>query len=118
MTVPREVLKQALMKKEVPKMYINLIHDMYEDSSTSVRSLYGVTEDSNVGVNVHQGKALSPYYLFSEVSDEVTKEIQGEVPWCVMFANYIVLVGENLEEFSCRLDEWMLALEEKGLRIS
>jgi len=46
----------------------------------------GVAEDFNVGVVVHQGSALS-HYLFSAVMDEVTKEIQGEVPWCMMFVD-------------------------------
>jgi hypothetical protein len=36
----------------------------------------------------------------------------------MMFANDIVLVGKNLEEVNYRLDEWRLALERKGLRIS
>jgi hypothetical protein len=31
----------------------------------------------------------------------------------MMFANDIVLVGENLEEVNNRLDEWRLALEGK-----
>jgi len=57
-------------------------------------------------------------YLFSVVMDEVTKEIQSEIPWCIMFADDIVLVGKNLKEVNNRLDEWRLALEEKGLRIS
>jgi len=30
--------------------------------------------------------------------DEVTKEIQSEVPWRIMFADDIVLVGENSED--------------------
>jgi len=42
----------------------------------------------------NQGLVLSPY-LLSEIIDEVTKEIQDEVPWC-MFADDIVLIGENL----------------------
>jgi len=31
------------------------------------------------------------------VVDEVTKQIEGEVPWCMMFADDIILAGENLE---------------------
>jgi len=46
---------------------------------------------------------LSPY-LFSVVTHEVTKEIQDEVPWCIMFADDTVLV-EDLEEVNNRLDE-------------
>lgn len=30
--------------------------------------------------------------------NEVIKEIQREIPWCMLIANYIVLVGKNREE--------------------
>jgi hypothetical protein len=36
----------------------------------------------------------------------------------MMFADDIVLVGENLEEVNNRLDAWRLALKGKRLRIS
>jgi len=57
----------------------------------------GVTEDFNVGVGVCQGSVLSPHF-YSLVMDKSTKEIQGKVPWCIMFADDIVLVGENLKK--------------------
>lgn len=82
--------KWALIRKDVSKKYINLIQNMYESSRTSIKSMYGVKEDFNVEVGVHQGSDLSPY-LFSEVIDEVTKEIQGEI-WCIRFFDEIVLV--------------------------
>jgi len=53
--VARKVLKWALMRREIPKIYINLIQDIYEGSSTSVKNMCGVTEDFNEGVGVHQG---------------------------------------------------------------
>jgi len=92
---------------------------MYEGANTRVKSLVGKTEDFRVGVGVgvHQGSALSPY-LFSLVIDEITKSIQGEVPWCMLFADDVVLVGESLEEVNYRLKEWREALESKGLKIS
>jgi len=43
---------------------------------------------------VHQESVVNPY-LFSVVIDEVIKEIQGDVLWCMIFINDIVLVGEN-----------------------
>jgi hypothetical protein len=64
--------------------------------------LCGVTIDFNVGVDVHQGLALN-LYLFSVVMTKVTKEIQGEIPWCIIFTEDIVLVGENLEEVNNKL---------------
>jgi len=41
--------------------------------------------------------------------EEVAKEIQDEVLWFMVFADNIVLIGENLEEVNSRLDEWRLA---------
>ena len=91
---------------------MNIIEDMYEGASTRVRSLCGETEDFRVRVGVHQGSALSPY-LFSLVMDEITKDIQGEVPWCMLFADDIVLIGEISEEVNGSLEEWREALENK-----
>jgi len=42
-------------------------------------------------------------YLFSVVIDEVIKEILGEVSWCMLFADDIVMVRENREEVNQRL---------------
>ncbi|KAF0764561.1 uncharacterized protein FWK35_00003122 [Aphis craccivora] len=92
--VPREILKWALMKKSLPKACINIIEDMYEVSNTKVKSLVGKTEDFRAGVREYHGSALSPN-LFSLVIDKITKRIQGEVPWCMLFADDIVLIGES-----------------------
>jgi hypothetical protein len=37
--------------------------------------------------------------------NEITKDIQGEIPWVIMLSDDIVLVEENLEEVNNRLDD-------------
>lgn len=115
--VPREVLWWALKEKGVPRKYQQLIRAMYCSASTYVRSTAGETDKFNVAVGLHQGSALSPY-LFLLVMDALTSDIQEEAPWCMLFADDIVLVGEDGSEVQSRLAKWQEKLENLGLKIS
>jgi len=50
--------------------------------------------------------------------DELTKEIQDEVPWCMLFANDIVLIDETREGLDTKLELWRYALESRGFKLS
>ena len=63
------------------------------ETTTFVRTCDGDTTDFPINISLHQGSALSPY-LFALVMDEVTRDIQGEIPWCMLFADDVVLVDE------------------------
>jgi len=78
----------------VSPLYIRVIKDMYEGGRTSVRMLRGVTDDFFVGIGLHQGSALSPF-LFTLVVDELTRGIQDELSWCMLFADDIILIDES-----------------------
>jgi hypothetical protein len=43
---------------------------------------------------MHQGSILSPY-LFSLVMGEVTKDIHGSIPWCMLFIDDVILIDES-----------------------
>ena len=115
--VPREILWKVLEKRQVPILYINLIKDMYDNVSSCVRTHSGLTDSFSITVGLHQGSALSPY-LFTLVIDELTKHIQDEVPWCMLFADDIVLVDETKSGVERKLELWRDALETKGFKIS
>jgi hypothetical protein len=115
--VPREVLWWALTKKDVSKKYIDLIKDMYEGASTSVRTTVGKTDEFPITIGVHQGSALSPF-LFAIVMDELTRSIQDEVPRCMMFADDIVLMDETKQGVEKKLELWRQTLEARGFRLS
>ena len=50
--------------------------------------------------------------------DEVTRNIQGDIPWCMLFADDVVLVDESQAEVNRKLELWRQTLEFKGFRLS
>ncbi|KAG2594592.1 hypothetical protein PVAP13_5KG006512 [Panicum virgatum] len=50
--------------------------------------------------------------------DEVTRDIQGEIPWYMLFADDVVLVDESRAGVNRKLELWRRTLESKGFRLS
>ena len=96
---------------------MRVVKDMYDNAKTCVRAPVGDTEYFPVEVGLHQGSALSPF-LFVVILNEMSKRIQDSVPWCMLFADDIVLVAETEEEVNAKLEQWRVTLEARGLHIS
>ena len=77
----------------------------------------GVSESFEVKIGVHQGSVLSPY-LFILVLDELLKGVVQEVPWCMLFADDMVLIAETEQEVERMLEQVRMALESKGLKVN
>jgi len=93
------------MKKIVPIKYIDIIKDMYDGVVTNVRTCEGITSNFSITIRLHQGSTLSPF-LFAIVMDELTKAIQDEIPWCMLFVDDIVLVNETRAGINAKLELW------------
>ena len=50
--------------------------------------------------------------------DEVTRDIQGDIPWCMLFADDVVLVNESRTGVNQKLKLWREPLKSKGFRLS
>ena len=92
--VPREALWWTLMKKS-PIKYIDIIRDMYDGVVVNVRTYGGITSDFSITIRLHQGSALSPF-LFATIQDQI--------PWCMLFADDIVLVDETRAGITTKLE--------------
>ena len=90
---------------------------MYEGVRTQVKSSVGLTDKIPVCVGLHQGSSLIPY-LFAMVMDVSAFRIKDLSPWCMLYADDIVLCGTRKEEVEKKLEEWRRAMEDRGLRIS
>jgi hypothetical protein len=80
----------ALDKHKIPTKYVVVIKDMHNNVVTSVRTSDVDTYDLSIRIGLRQGSTSSPY-LFALVMDEVTPGIHGNIPWCMLFANDVVL---------------------------
>jgi hypothetical protein len=50
--------------------------------------------------------------------DEVTKDIQCGIHWCMLFADDVVLVDESRTEVEQKLELWRRTLKAKGFMLS
>jgi hypothetical protein len=92
--VRRNIMWWALQKYKNSTKYITLIKDMYDNVVTSVRTSDRDTNDLSINIGLHQGSPMSPY-LFALVMDEVTRDIQCGITWCMLFADDVILVDES-----------------------
>ena len=80
------------------------------ESCNKHKNLYGLTDEFSITIGVHQGSTLS-HFLFVIVMDEITKSIHEDIPWCMLFADDIVLISETKERVNKKLELWRQTLE-------
>ena len=115
--IPREEIWRCSRERNVPEKYIRIVQDMYRGCRTVVCSAAGESNSFGVEVGLHQGSALSPY-LFLLLMDVLTEDVRKDVPGSMMFADDIVLCGDDETDMTEYLETWRRALENRGMRIS
>ena len=115
--VPRQEVWRCTREKGVPEKCVMIVQDMYEGARTRVKSNVGLTDMIPVGVGLHQGSSLSPY-LFAMIMDVLARGIKDISPWCMLYADDIVLCGTRSEVVEKKLEEWRRAMEDRGLKIN
>ena len=63
------------------------------------------------------GSFLSPY-LFAMIIGVLARGIKDISPWCMLYADDIVLYGTRSEVVENKLEEWRKAMEDRGLKIN
>jgi hypothetical protein len=76
---------------------------MYDNVVTSDQTSDEDTNDFLINIELHQGSALSSY-LFVLMMYEVTKDIQGGIPWCMLYADDVVLMDESMTGVDQKLE--------------
>ena len=90
---------------------------LYEGAKTAVRTDDGLSEWFDVKVGLHQGSALSPF-LFIIVMEVVSREIRGDLPWELLYADDLVLLAESEVDLKEKLKNWKVMMEAKGMKVN
>ena len=94
--VPRNVIKWALRKRDVPEGLVQAVMKLYKDAKTRVQVGDGYSEKFDVGVGIHQGSVLSPL-LFAIVVDVLSEEGRKGALYELLYADDQVLMAETVE---------------------
>ena len=99
-----KVVEWAMRKLGVEEWLVRAVMVIYKHARTRIRSYDGsVSEWFGVNVGVHQGSVLSP--------------LREGLPWEMLYADDLVLVGKCEEELKEKLRKWNECLKDKGFKI-
>nr|GEX35702.1 retrovirus-related Pol polyprotein LINE-1 [Tanacetum cinerariifolium] len=112
-SIPRELVWKTIIDKGTPRRYSRVIKDMYNGAKTRMRTTVGNTDSFPVELGLHQGSAISPY-LFTLIFDELSRGIQEDIPWCMIFADDIIKKTEYLR---CDFSRYEVVHQEMDIRI-
>ena len=115
--VPRQEVLMCLREQGVPEKHVRLMKDTYEDARAEDKTRIGLTGKITVRVGLHQGSSLSPY-LFDIILDVMGRSTKEQPPWCMLFADDIVLCSTRIDQVERELQECRRAMEERVLNIS
>jgi uncharacterized protein with ACT and thioredoxin-like domain len=101
----KNIMWWALEKKLVLTKYVTLIKDININIITCVRTCDSESDIFPIKIELHQGSVLNSY-IFTLMMAEITKDISGDISWCIIFANDVVLIGESRIEVDKKLDLW------------
>ena len=91
------MISWALRKLEVEEWLVSAVMSMYTGAKTVVRTVYGNSKCFEVKVGVHQGSALNPL-LFVIIVEAIFREFRVAVPWELLYADDLAVIGETEEE--------------------
>ena len=115
--IPRSEIWNCLRIKKVPEKYSKFIQDMYKDNESQIRTSAGKIESFRVTAGLYQGSALSSF-IFIIVMDTLTGNVKKKATENMMFADDVVLSGDERQVVEDQLEGWRRSLEDYGLKVN
>jgi len=115
--VLRKVIRWAMRKLGVEDCIVSAVMSMYTGAKTVARTVYGVNNDFEVKVGMHQGSSLCPL-LFVIVMDALFRGFKVALPWELLYIDHLVVIADTEGDLIIRLNEWKDFMENRGMRVS
>ncbi|VDM70430.1 unnamed protein product [Strongylus vulgaris] len=95
----------ALRKRVVPEVYIQRIKMIYHGATSHVQIAAGQSKPFHIKTGMHQGSVLSPLLLIT-VMNAVTESLKRQLPWALLYADYVLLMAGNRKELEEETQRW------------
>jgi hypothetical protein len=92
----------ALEKKWVQQSTLSLLR-ICTQILWLIRACDGESDVFSIKIRLYQGSELS-LYIFILVMNDNTNDIQGKNPWCMLFADDVVLIDDSMIEVDQKLE--------------
>jgi hypothetical protein len=119
--LPRKIVWECLKRKGISKGLIERIQSTYVNCLSRVQTSAGMTPWFGVKSGVRQGSVLSPL-LFIVVMDDMMLKVKEHSDTgsakTMIYADDILIWGENSYDVQRQIDEWSKVTEEFGMKIS
>ena len=115
--IPHDLIWYSLRDHNVPEQLIPWIKLLYTNTNSRVRCAAGTFGSFPVKVGVYQGSALSPL-LFIIAIDTITRDLQREAPWTLLYADDVELAATTREELQDQVKAWNDRPSQFGLRLN
>jgi len=103
--VPREVIRWTMRKLAAEEWLVSDVMSTYTGAKTVARTVYGNSNGFEVKISMHQGSALSPL-LFVMVMEALSREFRVALPWELLYADDLVVIGKTEVDLIKSLNEW------------
>lgn len=103
--VPHELIWSALRSHQVLEAYVRQTQLLYQDTTSIVHFLAGISPAFSVSIGVHQGSALSPL-LFIICIDTAMVNIQSPRLWTLLNADNILLANGERQTLNDQVQQW------------
>ncbi|KAK6764003.1 hypothetical protein RB195_024363 [Necator americanus] len=113
--VSHELLWMSMRSHRAPEEYVLWTKLLYAKPTSVVRCGDGTSRPFPVQVGVHQGSSLSSL-LFILCIVTITKEIQNQHPWTLLFADDVMLASDSRDDLQKPVQSWKL--QQYGLRLN